>query len=258
MPRFLFPLAAALIAAGTLDAQQADDDFRWSGALAAGRTLEVRGVSGNLTVSAASGGTAVVRARKSARRGDLAAVQVKVEESAAGAVICVVYVKRGGDCDAGSRSKGDWNGDEDVSVDFTVEVPAGVRFEGSTVNGGIEARGLRSDAELSTVNGDVELETTGTGSARTVNGGVRLRMGRASWDGTLDASTVNGGVQVTMPTPTNLEVDAATTNGSISSDFPLTLQGKMSSQKLRGTIGKGGPRLKLATVNGDVELRKAS
>jgi DUF4097 and DUF4098 domain-containing protein YvlB len=87
---------------------------------------------------------------------------------------------------------------------------------------------------------------------------VRLRIGSASWNGQLDARTVNGSVTVEMPAPTDLEVEAATLNGSISSDFPLTLQGKMSPQKLRGTIGKGGRQLHLETVNGDVSLRKAS
>ncbi|MBP2648736.1 MAG: hypothetical protein H6Q77_2360, partial [Gemmatimonadetes bacterium] len=42
------------------------------------------------------------------------------------------------------------------------------------------------------------------------------------------------------------------------SDFPMTLQGKMSPRSMRGTIGNGGPRLELSTVNGPIELRKAN
>lgn len=264
MPRIpLLVAAAAALVAGPLHAQKTDDSFAWSGPIAAGRTLEVRGINGNLEVRLASGGGAAVHARKSAKKSDLASVEIKVEQHAGGVTICAVYPNSHGDsCTAGHRKQdGDRDHEHDqndVTVNFVVDVPAGVRFEGSTVNGEVAARGLRSDAEVATVNGGIELETTGTGSATTVNGSVRVRMGKSAWTGTLDASTVNGEVEVTMPTPTALEVDASTLNGTISSDFPLTLQGKMSPRKLRGTIGTGGGRLHLATVNGDVELRKAS
>ena len=43
--------------------------------------------------------------------------------------------------------------DNDVNVEFRVKVPAGVRFVGRTVNGGIEASGITADAEAHTVNG---------------------------------------------------------------------------------------------------------
>jgi len=45
-------------------------------------------------------------------------------------------------------------------------------------------------------------------------------------------------------------------NGSISSDFPLTVSGKLSPRHIRATIGSGGRELRLHTVNGSIELRK--
>ncbi|HEX5818238.1 MAG TPA: DUF4097 family beta strand repeat-containing protein [Gemmatimonadales bacterium] len=261
MRPFLFLVPAVLLGAATMEAQQ-KDSFDWKGRLGAGKTLEIRGINGDIRVTAARGDEAVVRATKSARKGDVSRVQIKVEEHADGVTICTIYPGSSSDSctDSGKRRKNHSSDDDnnDVVVDFTVEVPANVRFEGGTVNGGIDAQGLRADATVSTVNGGIVLATTGVGSATTVNGSVRLRIGSASWDGQLDARTVNGSVTVEMPAPTDLEVEAATLNGSISSDFPLTLQGKMSPQKLRGTIGKGGRQLHLETVNGDVSLRKAS
>ena len=50
-----------------------------------------------------------------------------------------------------------------------------MRFVGRTVNGGIEATGLKADAEATTVNGGVELDSTGTARALTVNGASRAR-----------------------------------------------------------------------------------
>ena len=45
----------------------------------------------------------------------------------------------------------------DVTVRFTVRVPAGVTFIGKTVNGEIEATRLNGDVALDTVNGSVDL-----------------------------------------------------------------------------------------------------
>jgi DUF4097 and DUF4098 domain-containing protein YvlB len=259
MRPFLFLVPALLLGATALDAQKKDDAFDWKGRIAAGKTLAIRGVNGDIRVTAASGSDAVVHAAKHARKGDVTKVQVKVEEDADGVTICAIYSDdTARTCSSKSSGrKGDWDDDDDVAVDFTVQVPAGVRFEGNTVNGGIEASGITADADVSTVNGDVALATTGVGSATTVNGSVKLRLGKTNWTGSLDAKTVNGSVVVEMPAPSDLDVTAGTLNGTVSSDFPLTLQGKMSPQKMRGTIGKGGPKLRLESVNGDVSLRRA-
>ena len=87
--------------------------------------------------------------------------------------------------------------DNDVNVEFRVKVPAGVRFVGRTVNGGIEASGITADAEAHTVNGGVTLDATGTARAETVNGGITARLGSADWTGTLKLKTVNGGIEMT-------------------------------------------------------------
>lgn len=262
MRPFLFLVPAMLLGASALEAQKSDDSFEWKGRLAAGKTLEIRGINGDIRVTAARGDEAVVQATKRAKKGDVSSVKIKVEEHADGVTICAIYPGGSGDdCASGNKGRKGRSDDDrgdDVVVDFTIEVPATVRFEGGTVNGGIDAQGLRADAEVSTVNGAIVLATTGVGSATTVNGSVRLSIGSAAWDGRLEARTVNGSVTVEMPQPTDLDVEASTLNGSISSDFPLTLQGKMSPQRIKGTIGKGGRQLRLETVNGDVQLRRAA
>jgi DUF4097 and DUF4098 domain-containing protein YvlB len=52
-------------------------------------------------------------------------------------------------------------------------------------------------------------------------------------------------------------VKAATVNGDISSDFPMTVSGRISRQRLEGTIGGGGRQLSLKTVNGSITLKTA-
>ena len=85
----------------------------------------------------------------------------------------------------------------DVSVDFVVRVPAGVRFDGRTVNGGVQAESLTADASARTVNGNVIVSTSGIARAGTVNGSITAALGRADWTDVLDFKTVNGSITLT-------------------------------------------------------------
>jgi hypothetical protein len=48
-----------------------------------------------------------------------------------------------------------------------------------------------------------------------------------------------------------------TVNGRVETDYPVKIVGKISPRHLRGTIGTGGPTLKLITVNGSISLQEA-
>jgi len=251
---------SVLVTAGAAAQQKSDDSFHWTGTLAAGKTLRLQDVNGSIRASGTSGSEATVSAVRRGKKSDPKSVEIRVEQDGDVTTICAVWPGQqdADGCNRRSHNDNDhWN-HNDVNVDFTVSVPAGVKFEGQTVNGSVGASGLLADAEVTSVNGNVSLATRGTGSAETVNGDVVLRLGTATWTGDLEAKTVNGSVTVEMPTPANLDVRANTMNGDISSDFPMTLQGKMSPRSMRGTIGNGGPRLELSTVNGAIELRKAN
>ena len=237
-------------------ALQGTQDFRWSGTVAAGKTIEIKGVNGDIRAGIATGNQVEVTAVKRARRSDPESVEIKVVEGSDGVTICALYPSRRqvNTCDGNHGGQSTEN--NDVTVNFTVKVPAGVKFEGSTVNGGVTAIGLRADARASTVNGSVEVETTGEAEAETVNGDVKVEMGRIAGAGGMEFSTVNGGIDVTIPDGVGLDVSASTTNGDISTDFPLTVRGRFGPRHLTGTIGGGGRALSLTTVNGSIALHK--
>jgi hypothetical protein len=249
----------ALLCALPLTAAAAEEPFRWTGKLAAGQAIEIKGVNGGITATGGAGGEVEVTALKKGRRSDPGEVKIEVVEHADGVTICAVYPSEGraNECVAGEGGRMNVR-NNDVNVEFRVAVPAGVRFVGRTVNGGIEATGLKADAEAHTVNGGVELDSTGTARAQTVNGGITARSGKADWTGTLKLQTVNGGIEVTMPEGLSADVKASTVNGDISTDFPLTVTGRIAKRKLQGTIGAGGRMLEMATVNGGIELKKGS
>jgi DUF4097 and DUF4098 domain-containing protein YvlB len=244
----------------TLAAPLAAQDFRWHGAIVSGRTLEIRGVNGDIRAGRTSGSEAEVTATKHARRGNADAIEIKVVEDAQGVLICAVYPSRRSSRPNECRRNGDQNDidtHDDVEVTFDVKVPAGVSFDGSTVNGSVTARDLPADAELTTVNGDVEVEAGGVARGTTVNGSIRARLGRADWKDGLDFTTVNGSIDVSLPAGASADLEATTVNGSIDSDFPITIRGRMNPQSLRGRIGDGGRDLKLTTVNGGITIRKS-
>ena len=250
-------LSLAALAARPVAAQ----DFSWKGKIAAGQVLEIKGVNGDVRAVAASGDQIEVTAVKRARRSDPDEVEIKVVEHAGGVTICAVYptpprARHENRCAPGDE----WSSsteNNDVNVNFTVKVPANVRFHGQTVNGDVEAMGMGSDVELYTVNGGVQLSTSGYAEASTVNGSIEAELGRADWDGDVDFHTVNGGITLTLPSTLSTEVRAETVNGDIDSDFPLLVVGRFGPRHVRGTIGSGGRRLELGTVNGSIRLRKS-
>jgi hypothetical protein len=252
-------LTAAL--AGLAAAPAAAQDFSWSGRIAAGRAIEIKNINGTVEAVAASGGqvrvTAVTRA---GRRGDPEDVRIETIEHGGGVTICAVYptpdnARQPNECAAGSGGRMNTR-DNDVKVDFRIEVPSGVNFIGRSVNGQVTATTLDGDVDVKTVNGDVEASATGVVSASTVNGSVDIAMGRSNWPDDLAIETVNGGITITFIGDLNTEVSASTVNGSISSDWPLTVRGRFGPKRVNGTIGSGGRTLTLNTVNGSIELRR--
>lgn len=232
-------------------------DWEWQGAVDRGDAIEIKGVNGSIKATGTSGGQVVVSAVKKGKDDDPASVRIEVVEHSGGVTICAVYPDVEGkknECAPGDDGRLSTR-NNDVSVSFTVQVPAGVRLVATTVNGDIEAGGLGADAAATTVNGDVKVSTTGLARATTVNGSIQASMGRADWDGTLDFNTVNGSITVNLPDGVSTDVSASTVNGSMNTDFPLTVTGKFSMKNMHGTIGNGGRGIEMATVNGSIHLK---
>ena len=229
------------------------DTFHWSGRVPAGQRLEVRGVNGSIHAEPASGDEVEVIAFKNGREYDPAEIDVRVVQHDGGVTICAVYPSSDGlsdECDLGKSSP-----NNDVSVDFTVRVPKAVRFVARTVNGLVEAKSLEADTEAHTVNGNVRLSTAGAAQGETVNGSITASMGRIT--SAARFSTVNGAITLEMPSRTGARVHANTVNGGINTDFGLSVHGQFLSKRADGAIGHGGPELRIATVNGSINLRRS-
>jgi hypothetical protein len=247
-------------AAQFAQAQVAQEEFRWRGEVAPGDEIEIKGVNGFVRATGAAGTEVEVKALKHARKSDPKDVRVEVVKHERGVTICAVYPSRGGkpnECRPGEGGRMNTH-DNDVNVDFTVQVPKGVRFVGRTVNGSVDAQSVSGAVEAYTVNGSVSIVTAADAEATTVNGSIRASLGSANWTEAREFQTVNGPIAVTLPTGLNADVRAETVNGDITTDFPLTVTGRFGPRRLSGSIGSGGRELRLQTVNGDIQLRRAS
>lgn len=250
-----------VVSAAAVAGQPSEDDFRWQGRIAKGSAIEIKGVNGGIRAEGSSGSEVEVVAIKKAQRSDPNSVRIEVIEHSNGVTICAVYPsgdsKRPNVCGAGREGHSSVH-NNDVQVDFIVRVPTGVRFQGRTVNGEVEATSLGADVEASTVNGSVHVSTTGYAQASTVNGEIVASMGRADWTEGLEFETVNGGITLNLPATTSTQLEAETLNGDITTDFSMTVQGRFSKRHINGTIGSGGRNLSLKTVNGSIQVRRAA
>jgi hypothetical protein len=262
--------------------QGTQQDFRWSGRIAAGGQIEIRGLLGSVAAERASGDQVEVVGRRVG--GDADRVRIEVVESDGGIVICTIYPTRPRDGGRRERSRGGGDGpcengmdgeldvdDEEARIEFTVRVPAGVHFAARTVDGDIRAEGLRSNVDAATVSGDVRVATTGTARAATVSGNVDATLAQGDGEDMAFAS-VSGNVVVRLAGNVGARVDANTLSGSIESDFDLRIRpgdededddgglniniqiGKQAS----GTIGGGGPELSMNTVSGNIRLLRGN
>ena len=253
--RIIFGMAAALLVAAPAAAQ---DQWTWNGNVAQGRTIEIKGINGGINALAARDGEVRVTAVKTARRSDVSDVRLEVIEHAGGVTICAVYPgrrNRPNECAPGEGGHMSVD-NNDVTVEFTVHVPRGVRLNAKTVNGAVEATNIASDVAAHTVNGDVTVTSGGLVRAGTVNGNIDVAMGRTDWPGKLKFETVNGTVSVAFQGDLNATVSAGTINGDIVTDYPLTVQGRFGPRRLNGTVGSGGRDLEINTVNGTITLRR--
>src|SRR5438552_18063375 len=156
----LLPAVAAL--ALVPRAAAAQHEGHWKGTVAPGKAIETKGVTGDVRAIAGAGDV-LVTAVKHARRSDPDEVKIEVVQHEDGVTICAVYPsdgRRENTCEAGDGGHMNVR-DNDVTVDFTVRVPAGVRFLGKTVNGDVAAADLSGDVEANTVNGSIRVSTAG-------------------------------------------------------------------------------------------------
>jgi DUF4097 and DUF4098 domain-containing protein YvlB len=276
MRRLTFYTLVALAVPATAAHAQDSIAFRWRGRVPRGQAIEVKGINGPVRAERASGDEVEVVAVRTGRRSDPESVRMVVVEHDDGVTVCAVYPDppdrpgrwRNTDEDGNERrnecrpgDKGHMNvQDNDVRVDFTVRVPAGVDAILRTVNGSVRAESLASYVDAYTINGGITISTTADAQASTINGGITASLGADRWTGALDFRTLNGSIRIELPATVSARLRADCLNGGrITADWPLTLSERGSPMRRRRATatlgsGSGGGELWAQTMNGGIRV----
>jgi hypothetical protein len=150
---------------------------------------------------------------------------------------------------------------ESGQVEYRVMVPRQARLDKiNSVNGAVKLEGIGGATKASTVNGSLSAQqVSGVGSFSSVNGSVDVVCSALDAEKGLSLETVNGSVALTLPEDAQADIRADTLNGSIHNDFDLAAKKHFPvGSSLEGQLGKGGPTVKLHSVNGALRIKKGS
>jgi DUF4097 and DUF4098 domain-containing protein YvlB len=197
--------------------------------------VSISNVSGDITVTAATGDEISIDAVKRARgdRSRLDRVNIVVEEHPGRVDVRTEY---GRPPIPDRRFR-----DDNVSVDYNVVVPAGASLEVNSVSGRIRVDGVRGAIRFGTVSGNITASNTPRIEyLRTVSGEVELA--NISQDGSLSLSSVSGNINLNGVKSRALDVN--TVSGEIrlrdAAVERLTAKGLSGNFEYAGTLVQNG------------------
>jgi DUF4097 and DUF4098 domain-containing protein YvlB len=149
------------------------------------------------------------------------------------------------------------------------------------IRGPIKFHTSRTDFQLARLDGDLDIESDisiseAVGPLTLTTGNRNVTLDRIAGDisvtnrngsvdvtgapplGSISIQNRNGSVDLTVPEQASFTVQADTTNGDVDNDFSLATEGSDTHKSFSGTVGKGGPTLRITTTQADISLKKAS
>ena len=159
-------------------------------------------------------------------------------------------------------------------------------FYGTThveqVRGGFHFHTSRTDLQVARLDGEIEISSDASltvdhaaGPTMLTTHNRNITMDRIDGDisvtnsnGTVDITSApplgnitvhnaKGAVNVTMPDHAGFSVQADTTDGGIDNEFGLPDVGNDEHGSMTGTVGHGGPRVRLNTTHAHISIREA-
>jgi DUF4097 and DUF4098 domain-containing protein YvlB len=146
-----------------------------------------------------------------------------------------------------------------AGVEYTLTVPRTAHLdEIKLINGALDITGVSGEVHASCINGRLEAHNlAGRAELSTINGRLDARFDQLSGS-RVELNSVNGSVELTIPSDSKAEVEASTVSGGIDNDFGLHVNHhRFVGHDLRGELGSGGTHIKLANVNGRIEIHHA-
>jgi len=159
-----------------------------------------------------------------------------------------------------------------VDYQFEILVPPNAVIDvGTVMDGRVDVRDVEGVVSASNVNGPISVDgIQNCGSINSVNGGVKIGFSRTPFRD-CSIETINGDITIKVPANTSLDLTVDLFNGDVKSEFPVDSfvlpatteyvvedgRHQYRIQQLSGfRIGAGGPTYTIASMNGDVRIRK--
>jgi DUF4097 and DUF4098 domain-containing protein YvlB len=123
-------------------------------------------------------------------------------------------------------------------------------------HGDLRASSVTGPVKLSTRSNEVHFEdVSGQVEVDNRNGLVEIRP--IAPMGNIDVNNERGGIQLDLPEEASFKLDAQSRNGNIDvSDFSVNVDNRSQDATAHGTVGKGGPDIRLRSDRGTIQIRK--
>ncbi|MBI1763380.1 MAG: DUF4097 family beta strand repeat protein [Acidobacteria bacterium] len=254
-------LAAFWLAALTLAASA--QDFQQTYQLGPEGVVNIRAVSGNVTVLGYDGEVIVVTATKKGRDRDLVTIEDnstsnRVEVRDRYPERCNCHVSVNFEVKVPRRINYRFDSFSSVSGDVEVSNVTG-ELRAKSVSGSVVIKGAVGNVTANSVSGNVEVgEVAGTVNAKSTSGNVQVEIVRLESAGNMDFGSVSGNVTVRVPGNLDADVEMSALSGDLRSDFPIQIEKKEygPGRSARGRLGNGSRHVKMSSISGNLSLLK--
>jgi len=177
---------------------------------------------------------------------------------------------------------------QDITLsEITGPVSITGEFFGTThlehINGAVHLHTSRTDLQIARLDGEVESDPTkdlmvdqAVGPFALTTSNRNISLDRIAGDvavtdrnGTIELTAApplgaitledrNGSVKLVLPEHAGFSVQANSTNGNIDTNFPLSIQGSENHKSVNGTVGVGGPLVRITTTYNDISIDKGA
>jgi hypothetical protein len=125
-----------------------------------------------------------------------------------------------------------------------------------TSGGSITIGNVKGEVNATTSGGSINVEEVmGAIQASTSGGSVKASISRQP-ENDCRLTTSGGTITVYLARDIRMNLDASTSGGRVRTSFPVTVQGELSSRKLRAELNGGGPELYLRTSGGSIHINE--
>ena len=119
----------------------------------------------------------------------------------------------------------------------------------------LHANGIVGPFRLVTRSKGVRLEDV-SGDVHIENRNASVELSSKGAPGTIDVSNIHGEIDLTLPANAGFQLDAQSIGAEIESDFNLNINNQGNTATARGTVGKGGPDVRLRADHGTIQIKK--